>query len=202
MSHLVTAAQVRKFLESIDGFPAWRFQQIGFPLLHLMVECIRDPEYRLPNLKVLRQALRLPCKIEETWATIDWSERQRAVHDGSACIGRPANKYRTVLARLWPVDLGFETLPTFEEAHERAISYGYQLIPQGAFDQLMQALSRFNPPGLVGVFPKKSVYAPELQKVLVDRDGQLRWTGPTSGIMTVDSSIVVAVSTMPLAATR
>lgn len=202
MSHSLTAAQVRKLLESIDGFPAWRFQQIGFPLVHLMAECIRDLEYRLPNLKVLRQALRLPCKIEEAWATIDWFERQPAVRDGDARIGRPANKYRTVLARLWPVDLGFETFPTFGEAHERAISYGYQLIPQGAFDQLMQAPSRFNPPGPVGVFPKKSVYAPELQKVLVDRDGHLRWSGPTSEIMTEHSSIAVAVSTTPLPATR
>lgn len=152
----LTGPQLVKVLQMLAPVSTERMQGIGFAMVSLVAQYLQQETPKRVSLSIMRQVMGLPPQEGDAWATIDWSPVNSWVQDGQAVIKRRAIQFRTVLTRLRAANFGLNITqpqsPTgIYDLYARALSLGYQPVPPEAFDVLVRAQSRFNPPGWVAI---------------------------------------------------
>ena len=131
----ITAGQVGKFIQSMAEVGSENFQRQGVPLLHLLAEYLRQEKPRIPSLTAMRMVLGLPARPDLGVANVEWAKAVPPQRLSEFAV-RPGGRKRawTQVARLFPEDLGLvsgDVVPS--QVLERALEWGFQLIPPEAF---------------------------------------------------------------------
>lgn len=138
----ITAAQIGKFIQTLNGIDATRFHELGIPLAHLLAEYLRQEHCRPLSLTSARQMFGLPLKPNMVFARIMWAkqipEKRLSEH-----ADRPGGQKQmlTNLVRLYPEDLGLvseDVQP--EDVFHIALQWGFNLIPYEAFTELVRSI--------------------------------------------------------------
>lgn len=135
----LTAGQAAKITQCLSDVDSGVFQCRGFPLIHLLAEYLRQEQPKSISLVVTRQVLGLPTRTELGVANVEWTKAIPSQRLGDFAV-RPSGqkKMYTQVARLFPEDLGLVSTEVFPaQVLERALEWGFQLIPLEAFKSLI-----------------------------------------------------------------
>jgi hypothetical protein len=127
----ITAAQVGKLIQTLNGVDATRFHELGIPLAHLLAEYLRQENLRPLSLMSVRQMLGLALKPDMVFARVLWTKRipkERLSEHATRPSGQ--KQMWTDLVRLYPEDLGLvseDVQP--EDVFHLAMQWGFSLIP-------------------------------------------------------------------------
>lgn len=136
----ITAPQVGKLIQSLNGVDADVFQEYGIPLAHLLAEYLRQEHLRPLSLMGARQMLGLPLKRDMVFARVSWPKQIPEKRLSEHAV-RPGFQKRmwTDLVRLYPEDLGLvseDVQP--DEVCRLALLWGFDPIPIEAYRALLQ----------------------------------------------------------------
>lgn len=190
-SFSATAEQMAKVIHYFVGVTSVRLHNLGFPLLALVVEYLKQENPKRLNLLTMRQVFGLSLRAEQVWAMVDWLPKQGMMKIGQAIIGRPVQPQRTRLVRLWPEDLGLTREDSIDQVIGRALEWGYKLVPALAVDVLVQHGNVTPVPGWISV-PLDQDVAYEFLEMRPD-DRRVYRRDPTQPVRDNDSwSVVMA----------
>lgn len=136
----ITAAQIGKIIQGLNGIDSDIFQARGIPMINLVTEYLRQRELKPISLVIIRQVLGLPI-FAQAFARVSWIKAIPTVRL-SECAVRSGGKKEvwTTLARIYPQDVGLPSEGTVPgEVLELALKWGFRLIPHGAFSALLQS---------------------------------------------------------------
>ncbi len=203
----ITAAQIGKFIQSLNGVDATRFQERGIPLMHLLAKYLRQDNLRPLSLLSASQMLGLPLKRDMVFARVSWTKQIPAERLSEHAV-RPGGQKRmwTDLVRLYPEDLGLVSEDVqSEDVFNLALQWGFDPIPTAAYSALLQStFSGQKQAGyLAAFFEFGNMASPEALRVVSSPGGE--WfvsQVPTSAmrrrpslIATEDWSILMASET-------
>ncbi len=137
----ITAPQVGKLIQSLNGVDADVFQEYGIPLAHLLAEYLRQEHLRPLSLMGARQMLGLPLKRDMVFARVSWIKQIPEKRLSEHAV-RPGFQKRmwTDLVRLYPEDLGLvseDVQP--EEVFNLALQWGFDPMPYEVASALVRA---------------------------------------------------------------
>lgn len=140
----ITAPQISKLIQSFAGVSAVNFQDAGVPVLYLIAEYLRQSQPRRLNLQVLHQVLGIQSQCNIRFAEVRWVKHLPAIQLSEHAV-RPSRRVNmlTTFARIFPEDLGLiskDMLPA--QVADLAMSWGFQVIPEGAFVALLGSTQR------------------------------------------------------------
>ncbi len=135
----ITAAQIGKFIQTLNGVDATRFQERGIPLMHLFAEYLRQDNLRPLSLLSASQMLGLPLKRDMVFARVSWTKRIPEKRLSEHAV-RPGFQKRmwTDLVRLYPEDLGLvseDVQP--KDVYDLALQWGFNPMPREVASALL-----------------------------------------------------------------
>lgn len=136
----ISAAQIGKFIQTLNGVDATRFQERGIPLMHLLAEYLRQDHLRPLSLMGARQMLGLPLKRDMVFVRVSWTKQIPAERLSEHAV-RPGGQKRmwTDLVRLYPEDLGLvseDVQP--KDVFNLALQWGFDPIPTATYSTLLR----------------------------------------------------------------
>lgn len=138
----ITAAQIGKFIQLMNGVSADVFHEHGFPLAHLLAEYLRQENPQPLSLVGARQMLRLHLKPDMVFNRVLWTKRIPDERLSEHAV-RPSGQKQmwTNLVRLYPEDVGLvseDVQP--EDVFHIALQWGFNLIPREVFTALVRTI--------------------------------------------------------------
>ena len=137
----ISAAQIGKLIQTLNGVDATRFHERGIPLAHLLAEYLRQDHLRPLSLMGARQMLGLPLKRDMVFARVSWTKRipEKRLSEHAVRSGFEKRMW-TDLVRLHPEDLGLvseDVQP--EEVFNLALQWGFNPMPCEVASALVRA---------------------------------------------------------------